>query len=161
KLSADGSVLLYSTYLGGRFDDVAIGVAVDVQDLQGNAYLTGEVESDDFPTTPGVVQPKPGDDRLCFFRLCTDAFLADINTSAAGDASLVYSSYLGGSLWDGGSRIAVDASGSAYLTGYTRSLDFPTSADAQQPNGAGENDAFVVKLNPEASVLIYSSYLGG
>src|SRR5262249_16681184 len=57
KLSADGSALLYSTYLGGRFNDVAVGVAVDVQDLLGNAYLTGEVESDDFPTTPGVVQP--------------------------------------------------------------------------------------------------------
>jgi len=161
KLTADGSTLLYSSYFGGRFNDLAVGVAVDVQDAEGNVYLTGEVESDDFPTTPGAVQPNPGDDRLCFFRLCTDAFVAKINTSAEGDASLVYSTYLGGNLWEGGSRIAVDASGSAYLTGYTSSADFPTSPDALQPTGAGGNDAFVAKLNPEGSALVYSSYLGG
>jgi hypothetical protein len=154
KLNANGSALVYSTYLGGRFNDISQGIAVDTG---GNAYVTGETESDDFPTTPGSVQPKPGDDRLCFYRLCTDAFVTKLN---AQGSILVYSTYLGGNLFDGGSRIAVDNFGNAYLTGYTLSFDFPIS-QAFQPANRGGIDAFVAKLNATGSALLYSTYLGG
>jgi len=154
KLNADGSALVYSTYLGGRFNDISQGIAVDTV---GNAYITGETESDDFPTTPGSVQPNPGDDRLCFYRLCTDAFVTKLN---AQGSALVYSTYLGGNLFEGGSRIDVDTLGNAYLTGYTQSFNFPIS-QAFQPVNRGGIDAFVAKLNATGSALLYSSYLGG
>jgi len=73
---------------------------------------------------------------------------------------LIYSTYLGGSGDDDGNAIAVDASGSAYITGQTASIDFPT-ANSFQPSNAGSYDAFVVKLNPAGSALVYSTYLGG
>jgi hypothetical protein len=154
KVNVDGSALVYSTYLGGRFDDGAGGIAVDAV---GNAFVAGWAESDNFPTTPGVVQPNPGDDRLCSFRLCTDAFVTKLDASGS---ALLYSTYLGGNLFDGGTAIALDGDGNAYVTGYTDSLDFPTSG-AFQPNRGGGQDAFVAKLDSTASTLIYSSYLGG
>jgi hypothetical protein len=76
-------------------------------------------------------------------------------------AVLFYSTYLGGSDIDSGSGIAVDSAGNAYLTGYVRSTDFPTTVGAFQPNVAGDYDAFVTKLNPTGSGLVYSTYLGG
>ena len=126
-------------------------------DAAGNAYIAGVTESSEFPVTPGVVQPLPGDNRLCYYRLCTDAFVTKLN--AAGNA-LVYSTYLGGNIFDEASGIAVDIAGNAYITGNTLSFDFPTVA-AFQPARAGERDAFVAKLNAAGSALIYSSYLGG
>src|SRR5262249_38794926 len=100
KLSPDGSQLVYSTYLGGSGSEAIGGVAVDAQ---GNAYVTGETGSDDFPTTPGVLQEHPGN-RHCI-EGCTDAFVTKI---APSGSSLVYSTYLYGELDDAGSRIAVD-----------------------------------------------------
>jgi hypothetical protein len=154
KLTADGSGLVYSTYLGGGPSDVAIGIALDAS---GNAYVTGVTESSEFPTTPGVVQPQPGDNRLCFYRLCTDAFVTKLNASGT---ALVYSTYLGGDMFDEGVGIAVDTAGNAYVTGSTSSFTFPT-VQAFQPRLGGESDAFVAKLNATGSTLVYSSYLGG
>src|SRR5262249_4334348 len=116
----------------------------------------GETESDDFPTTPGVLQPDPGL-RICIWYLCTDAFVTKLN--AAGDA-LVYSTYLYGENSDGGAAIAVDADGNAYVVGKTASIYFPI-VNAFQPNSGLNTDAFMAKLNPTASELVYSSYLGG
>ena len=155
KLTADGTHLIYSTYLGGSINDAISGLAVDGQ---GNAYVTGVTTSVDFPTTPGVLQPQRGN-VICLTEFCTDAFVAKIN--AAGSA-LVYSTYLYGEGDDSGSGIAVDAAGNAYVVGTTSSLFFPV-LDAFQPTSKvrGPSDAFVAKLNADGTRLLYSSYLGG
>jgi hypothetical protein len=142
----------YSTYLGGVSRDVGIGVAVD---RDGSAYVSG-VTSAGFPTTPGAFQlTNPG---------TADGFVAKLNP--AGSA-LVYSTYLGGSDEDFPNDIAVDQAGNAFLTGQTYSSDFPTTPAAFQAGDpdptAGDvgADAFVTKLNPSGTALVYSTYLGG
>lgn len=153
KLLPDGSGLAYSTYLGGSMNDVVSDVALDAQ---GDAYLTGETQSDDFPTTPGVVQPRP-DNRLCFYTLCSDAFVTKVD--ATGGA-IAYSTLLYGEGNDAGARIAVDTLGNSYVVGSTSSLYFPI-VGAFQPASRGPRDAFVAKLDAAGAHLLYSSYLGG
>jgi hypothetical protein len=152
KLSPDGSQLLYSTYLGGSGSAVINGLALDAN---GNVYVTGETNSVDFPTTPGVIQEHPGK-RHCIAG-CTDAFVSKI---APSGSALVYSTYLYGELDDAGNAIAVDGGGNAYVVGQTVSLLFPI-VNAFQSSNRGLDDAFVVKLNADATRLLYSSYLGG
>jgi len=154
KLDATGSALVYSTFLGGFQTEVGRSIAVDAA---GNAYVTGWTESTDFPTTLGTFQPAFGGFH--------DTFVTKLNP--AGTA-LVYSTFLGGSGDDFGNGIAVDAAGSAYVTGGAGSVDFPVTAGAFQPifGGGGSDfstryDAFVTKLDPAGSALIYSTYLGG
>jgi len=144
KVSAGGG-LLYSTYLGGSGADVGHGIAVD---SAGNAYVAGETFSTNFPTASPLQAAFGG---------ARDAFIAKLN--AAGSA-LVYSTYLGGSGEDYGFGIAVDSTGSAYVTGITYSYNFPTASPLQATNGSGI-DAFVAKLNAAGSALVYSTYLGG
>jgi uncharacterized repeat protein (TIGR01451 family) len=139
-------VLMYSTYLGGSDYDQGLAIAVDAS---GSAYVTGQTTSPNFPTANPIQAAKGG---------FADAFVAKLN--AAGSA-LVYSTYLGGGSTDGGQGIAVDASGSAYVTGWTASTDFPTANPLQPARGGGLNDAFVAKLNAAGSALVYSTYLGG
>ena len=146
KLNPSGSALVYSTYLGGSGGAYGSGIAVDGS---GNAYVTGNT-STDFPTM-NALQPAYGGGLY-------DAFVAKLNP--AGSA-LVYSTYLGGSGDDVGIGIAVDSSGSAYVTGATDSTDFPTMNPLQPSNAGGGDDAFVAKLNPAGSALVYSTYLGG
>jgi hypothetical protein len=152
KVSADGSRLLYSTYLGGSESAVINGIALDAT---GSVYVTGETNSVDFPTTPGVIQERPGK-RHCIAG-CTDAFVSKI---APSGSALVYSTYLYGELDDAGNAIAVDADGNAYVVGQTVSLLFPIVGAFQSIN-RGLDDAFVVKLNADGTRLLYSSYLGG
>jgi hypothetical protein len=149
--------LIYSTYLGGSSDDIGLGIALD---SAGNAYVTGRTSSTDFPTKNPLQTANGGG----------DAFVTKIN--AAGSA-LVYSTYLGGKgsnnygTWDKGSSIAVDSTGSAYITGLTNSPDFPVTPGAFQTVCAGGGfyggcvEAFVTKINPAGSALVYSSFLGG
>lgn len=148
KLSAGGSSLLYSTYLGGTGGDYGYGLALDAS---GAAYVTGYTSSSDFPTLNGYQSALAG---------VQDAFI----TKLAGDgSSLVYSTYLGGSNSEyalEGNGIAVDAQGAAYVTGYTYSTDFPTRSSFQGYNKGG-SEAFVSKLNSAGDSLVYSSYLGG
>jgi hypothetical protein len=140
-------VLSYSTYLGGAGGDAGFGIAVDTA---GNAYVTGETGSTDFPTTSGADQKSLGGSR--------DAFVTKLD--ATGTA-LVYSTYLGGTAFDTSHGITVDTAGNAYVTGWTGSTDFPTTAGAFQTTFGGYYDAFVTKLNPTGTALVYSTYLGG
>jgi hypothetical protein len=147
KLNATSTALVYATYLGGSGNDYGNAIAVDAS---GNAYVTGSTYSTNFPTTPGAVQRTYGGGG--------DAFVARLNS--AGTA-LLYSSYLGGSSADQGNGIAVDASGNAYVAGYTNSSNFPTTPGAVQTRLAGFQNAFVAKLNVTGIALVYATYLGG
>jgi hypothetical protein len=149
KLNPTGSGLVYSTYLGGSADDGANGVAIDAA---GQAYVTGFTQSPNFPTTPGAFDTTLNGG--------SDAFVTKLNAAGNG---LVYSTYLGGSgSDDNGQGVTIDALGSAYVTGHTDSTNFPTTPGAFQPAFGGPNiDAFVTKLNPLGTGLVYSTYLGG
>src|SRR5216684_1733026 len=169
ELNPMATAFVYSTYLGGSFSDFANGIAVDGS---GNAYVTGETLSADFPTTLGSFQPTCGTDSTCNAvagAAFSDVFVTKINAGG----TLGYSTYLGGSSDDTGIAIAVDSSGSAYVTGETTDTnttvatgDFPVTSGAFQTsygNGsaAAGSNAFVTKLNPSGSGLTYSTYLGG
>jgi uncharacterized protein (TIGR03437 family) len=151
KLKPDGSALIYSTFFGGSSNDVTNSIAVDAS---GNAYLTGTTFSSDFPLVnpfQSTFKPNTGG----------DAFVTKLNQSGS---ALVYSTYLGGGGADLGLSIAVDAAGSAYVTGSTASNDFPTKNPIQPNRGPGPSffsDAFLTKLTPAGSALVYSTYLGG
>ena len=138
----------YSTYLGGDGFDFGRGIAVDAS---GHAYVTGETLSGDFPT-----KNQYQTDQLGY-----DAFVAKFDTTQTGDASLVYSTYLGGSSSDFGYGIAVDSLNCAYVTGGTQSIDFPTTPGCYDSTLGGDSDAFVTKLNAGGNTLAYSTYLGG
>ncbi len=151
KISAAGSPLVYSTYLGGSSGTVANpeqanAIAVDAS---GNAYVAGVTPSSNFPITAGALQTASGGG--------VDAFAAKINP--AGNA-LVYSTFLGGYGFDQANGIAVDTSGNAYIAGYTASGNFPV-ANPVQASFAGNYDAFVSELNPSGNALIFSTFYGG
>jgi hypothetical protein len=147
KLSAAGTALLYSTYLGGSGEDYGLRIRVDTA---GNAYVAGYTNSTDFPTANALQASSGGG---------YDAFLAMLN--AAGSA-LVYSTYLGGSGQDYAYGLALDSTGAAYLAGFTSSTNFPVTAGAPQTAfGAGPYKAFVAKIAASGASLAYSTYLGG
>jgi hypothetical protein len=150
KINSTGAGLTYSTYLGGSNQNQGNGIAID---SKGNAYVTGYTQSTDFPVTSGVFQKKCGS---CI--QYADAFVTKLNT---GGTALSYSSYLGGSNADIGYAIALDSSSNAYVTGYTYSTNFPTTVGAYQTKLSGPTGAFISKVNPTASALTYSTYLGG
>lgn len=160
----------YSTFLGGTRSDAAFAVAVDAS---GNAYVTGETASFDFPVTRGAFQTttQPPD----AFRSPSDAFVTKVSSDGR---SLLYSTYLGGRnvVCIGGSRcipaasrdaglaIAVDAAGSAIVAGRTNSSDFPVTAGAFQTACQCDyfsSDVFVARLDPGGAGLVFSTYLGG
>ncbi len=155
KLNPSGTALVYSTYLGGSDFDHGQGIAVDGF---GNAYITGHTESDDFPIRAAFQSVHRDAEGI------TDAFVTKLLVISFGfpahlALSLGYSTYLGGTDQDEGHAIAVDSSGNAYVTGSTRSSNFPTTPNpfrADQPGG----DAFVTKLSKGGS-LVFSTYLGG
>ncbi|MEV0401817.1 SBBP repeat-containing protein, partial [Actinoallomurus sp. NPDC050550] len=149
KLNPTGTALVYSTYLGGTRTDNGFAIAVD---SAGNAYLTGATDSVNFPVTAGAFQTTYGGGTF-------DAFVTKLNPTGTG---LAYSTYLGGTRTDQGPGIAVDGTGNAYVTGATNSVNFPVTAGAFQTTyGGGTFDAFVTKLNPTGTALVYSTYLGG
>jgi beta-propeller repeat-containing protein len=148
--------LAYSTFLGGASDDAGRGIAVD---SSGAAFVTGETASADFPTTAGAFDTSHDDPSPY-----SDVFVTKLDPAGTGTD---YSTYLGGVTGgsfgpdDLGRGIAVDASGAAYVTGYTSSSDFPTTPGAFDTTYNGGYDAFITKLNPSGSNLDYSTYLGG
>lgn len=150
KIAGDGSHVLYATYLGGTARDEAYGIAVD---RTGNAYVTGETVSMDFPTNNAVQEKCAEVQSTC----PGEAFITKL--SADGSAVL-YSTYLGGSGGDSAFGIAVDSAGNAYVAGATKSIDFPAVRPVQS-SLAGPADAFVTEISRDGKKLLFSTYLGG
>jgi len=145
ELNSSGSALVYSTFLGGSGDDVAGGVAIDGAE---NAYVTGQTFSTNFPVQNAFQQTLKGE---------ANGFVSKLN--ATGSA-LVYSTYLGGNNDDGGSAIAVDPLGNAYVTGFAESTDFPVVGALQGTFAGGSMDAFLTAMDPNG-VPSFSTFLGG
>jgi hypothetical protein len=145
KVNAAGSALVYSTYLGGSAQDTGDAIAVD---STGAMYIAGNTNSANLPTA-NAIQPTYGG--------VGDAFVTKLSPS--GNA-LVYSTYLGGSNFDGAIGIAVDSAGAAYVAGNTFSTNFPT-VSAFQSTFTGDQDTFITKVNAAGTALVYSTYLGG
>jgi hypothetical protein len=148
KLSSGGAHLKYSTYLGGQGNDQGLGIAVHDE----RAYVTGDTGSSDFPTSPGAFQPHN--------RGFVTAFVTKLSREGT---ELKYSTYLGGTVGEDRTAIAVDAQGRAYVVGTTYSDDFPTTRGAYRTSDPepGGQDVFVTKLSSEGTRLAYSTYLGG
>ena len=155
KLNSTGTALVYSTYLGGSTKDYGYGVAVDAI---GDAFIVGTTYSLDFPVTAGAYQ------QACGGGTCAngDAFVTELNSTGSG---LVYSTYIGGKTTNVADAIALDSSGNAYITGYTKSSNYPVTPGVFQGVCAscksGFVDSFVTKLNSSGTALVYSSFLGG
>jgi probable HAF family extracellular repeat protein len=160
KLNAAGSALLYSTYLGGSTADVARGVAVHPS---GEAYVAGTTNSPNFPVTSNNFPASRAFQNVNRGGNTDEAFVTRLDDAGT---LLLYSTYLGGTGLDYGYAVAVDAEGSAYVTGYTQSANFPTTAGAFQtlPGACptcSSADGFVTKLAPNGSSLVYSTLVGG
>ncbi|WP_094673359.1 SBBP repeat-containing protein [Hydrocoleum sp. CS-953] len=160
KLSNDGSNILYSTYLGGQDNDFSSAISVD---NNGNAYITGDTGAvlrfpiqpipgiGNFPTTENALQ------NTLISEFNRDAFVSKISTNGN---QLIYSTLLGGNDTEISQDITVDNNGNAYITGETRSFDFPTINAVQNIIG-GDADIFITQLNSDGSDLIFSTYYGG
>ena len=169
-ISADGTRVLYSTFLGGTISDggvplptnpfhalpnanvetIGVGIAVG---SDGTLFVVGETNTIDFPVTQGAVQPVIAGE--------VDGFSLRIDTTKAGIAGLVYSTYLGGATGDFCAAVAVDQTGNAFVTGETQSLNFPTTLGAYQRIHSPGTAGFVAKLNPTGTSLIYSTLISG
>ena len=151
RLSPTGSSLVYSTFLGGTSFDSAAGLALDAQ---GGATIAGSARSTDFPTTPGAFDTTHNGN--------FDVFVARLSPTGS---SLVYSTFLGGTDSEGTRALLVlDAQGAATVAGSTQSTDFPTTPgafDTVYNGGRSWTDAFVARLSPTGSSLVYSTFLGG
>jgi hypothetical protein len=161
KFNSTGTALLYSTFLSGSGMDSANGIALDAK---GDVFVVGTTSSTDFPVTDGALQTTYNLKGI-YGLFQTTGFVTELNSTGT---SLLYSTYLGGSTWTSVNQVAIDASGNAYLTGNTQDKDFPTTPGAFRTTvpaktGTGLNltTAFIAKLNPAGSALVYSTYLGG
>jgi hypothetical protein len=147
RLDANGSALVYSTFLGGSNLDHGNSIALNGE----YAYLTGYTASDDYPTTSGAYDQSRSPNAY-------DAFVTKLNASGS---ALVYSTFLGGSSTDSGISISYDRNANAIIAGVTSSNDFPTTSNAFDKSYNGNDDVFVTKLNFSGSALINSTYIGG
>jgi len=150
KLSADGSSLLYSTFVGGNESDYGRSIALD---NDRNVFVTGNTYSTNFPTTEGAYNRTRGEGYDCFvFKL------------SANGSILINSTFVGGSRSDYGYSITLDNQGNSYVTGITKSTNFPTTANAfdetYNVGGLQELDCFVFKLAANGSTLLFSTYIG-
>lgn len=141
--------LLYSTFIGGSGIDEGADIAID---SDGNAYIVGITESSDYPTTTGVYINSLGG--------YIDACITKLNSDGS---NIVFSTFLGGGNLDGGLSIAIDGNRNIFVTGFTKSANFPSTANAYQKSIASKDteDVFVAKLNNDGSSLIYSTFIGG
>lgn len=150
KLSASLGEIVYCTRFGGAYADIPSSVAVD---SSGHAYVAGSTSSPNFPTTPGAFSTTCGG---CSFQ--NDGFIMKL---ADDGASIVYSTYLGGSNFDSIVGIGVDAAGRAHVAGTTASPDFPVTPGAFQQQRLGSSDAFATMLTADGTAVVFSTYLGG
>jgi hypothetical protein len=146
-MNAAGTKFDFLTYLGGSYDDAGRGLGVDAA---GNIYVAGWTASPNFPVV-NALQPQLGGNTSY------DAFVAKLDPTGR---SVLYSTYLGGSTFDIGTGVAVDAAGNAYVTGWATSPNFPTTPGAFQITSRGDYDVFVAKVNPAGTALVYSTRLG-
>ena len=147
KLSADGSALVYSTFLGGSADELCSSLAVNAA---GEVYVGGNTDSIDFPTTSGAFDTSHGG--------WGDAYVAKL--SADGTA-LLFSTLIGGSGDDTGRHVALTDTGEVYLSGWTDSLNFPVTSGAYGETFNGDRDGFVVLLDATGSAVLAGTYLSG
>jgi Beta-propeller repeat len=145
KFGGSGSNLVFCTYLGGTGDDRAFGVTVD---SAGNIYVTGRTASSNFPVTAGIQRTFGG---------VKDAFVTKLNDTGS---QILYSTFLGGSDVDSGNGIAVDSQGYAYVIGDTASTNFP-AINGYKSTLTGGQDAFLARISPSGTLLVFSTYLGG
>jgi Cep192 domain 4/Beta-propeller repeat len=175
KLSADGSTVIYSTFLSGggtnsTSDHGSAGNAIAI-DSSGNAYVVGSTTSTNFPVTSGAFQKQCKVSGIA----CQSAFVTKLNASGS---ALVYSTYLGGSptstfygyAGDEAKAIAVGKNGNAFVAGATGAINFPTTSGAFEPSlpqannsgyGIMDTHGFLSEINPTGTALVYSTYLGG
>lgn len=146
KLAPNGRSLLYSTFLGGSQSELANAITVDAK---GSAFVVGRTDSTDFPATTKDTLPVRGGG---------DGFVTKL---AADGGSVVYSSLLGGFGLDVVNAIVLDSTGAAYVTGETRSDNYPVTDGAYQRERRGSSDAFISKLSPDGASLVFSTYFGG
>lgn len=150
KVNSSTGALLFSTYLGGSGPEVGLGIAVD---NASNVYVTGNADGSGFPTTPGAFQQVAARG-ACF-----------VSKISADGKSLMYSTFIWApSGTSTGNAIVVDSTGAAYVAGQTEGADFPTlpgAYDTVSQARATLPDAFVLKLNPAGSALLFSTLLGG
>ncbi len=146
KLDSSGSALVYATYLGGAADDVGHGIAVD---SAGQAVIAGTTHSTNFPTTSGALDQSHGG--------MADSFICKLNASGT---ALLFATFLGGDEADQATALVLDQNDDIYVTGFTESTNFPTTAGAFQTNSRSLS-AFIAKLNASGSALSYATFLGG
>ena len=146
QIKADGSALVYSTYLGGSGTDDAYGIAVDAA---GEAYVTGNTDSTNFPTVNAAQTALGGNS-------ATNIFISKVNSGAT---ALLFSTYYGGTLSDAGTAVALDVFGDAYVTGRATSSNYPVSNSFQNTLN-GSSDAIVTEFS-NTGFVVYSSYFGG
>jgi hypothetical protein len=160
KLNPTATQYLYSTFIGGSDSELATGIAVD---NSGHSYVSGYTFSTNFPTKNPL--------QATFGGGGSDAFVAKYDTTLTGSASLIYATFLGGSSSEANEAgfagveshayIAIDSAGNAYVTGPTRSSNFPTTSNAFQKTFGAVANLFVTKINPAGSALVYSTFIGG
>ncbi len=151
KLDPTLSSLEYSTYVGGSTTEDGIDMALD---YDGNVYVTGYTDSSNFPTTAGAYDPTENS----VGTYAPDAFLFKLNDMGN---NLIFSSYLGGTGEERGQGITIDPVGNVYVSGMTKSSNFPTTVGAFDTNHGGSYDIYVAKFNSTASILEYATYVGG
>lgn len=148
KLDNTASTLLYSTFLGGNNDDYSSTLAIDT--ATNEVYVTGGAWSSNFPSTPGVYQSVNAGGQA-------DIFVVKLNSTGS---ALLFSTFVGGSGDNQGHVITLDAAKNIYVAGQTQA-GFPTTAGAYDVTQNGDYDGYVIKLNPNATALLYSTFIGG